>query len=272
MIVLRSAIFQVLFYLWTVVAGTVFLPFLLCPRRAFVPAGRLWCRGVMWLLRVTVGLSYRVEGTDRIPEGPVIFAQERYGLNRRRFRMLKFTPKAGPPAQTRPKPAMNQDTAFYWDGLGGEKSVLYVPNEGHGIAGDEDRFGLLELGDQAHRDHREPRRRLHRPRERHLIARTRRKVLGGREAAARHVDRAAAARFERARKGDCLLLDGVVEEAGDDLVLGAAVFGHQRGDRHQVDHVRDVGALADLVLVELVSEVERAIEPCGVSHRDLVTT
>lgn len=74
MTAIRSTIFQVLFYVWTGVAGTVYLPLLLLPRRCFVRAGRFWCHGVMWLLRITVGLTYRVEGREHVPDQPVIFA------------------------------------------------------------------------------------------------------------------------------------------------------------------------------------------------------
>ena len=74
MTVVRSTLYQVLFYVWTAIAGSVFMPLLLTPRRWFVGAGRFWCRGVMWLLRVTVGLTYRVEGLENVPDRPVIYA------------------------------------------------------------------------------------------------------------------------------------------------------------------------------------------------------
>ena len=71
---LRSTVYQVLFYLSICAAGTFYLPLLVMPRRWFVPAGRFWCRCVMWLLRVTVRLEYRVEGRENIPDEPVIYA------------------------------------------------------------------------------------------------------------------------------------------------------------------------------------------------------
>lgn len=47
-----------------------------------------------------------------------------------RFRMLKFKPKArtgdstAAPAPTRPRPAMNQDSAFFWDGLNEHRLLI----------------------------------------------------------------------------------------------------------------------------------------------------
>lgn len=74
MIYIRSILFQSLFYAWTALAGTAFVPFLVLPRRFTVFVGRLWCNGVMWLLRVTIGLTYRVDGWENMPDGPAIFA------------------------------------------------------------------------------------------------------------------------------------------------------------------------------------------------------
>lgn len=74
MIYLRSALFQLLFYLWTVLCGTAFIPLLAMPRRLTVWGGRFWCVGVMWMLRHIVGLTYRIEGRENLVDGPAIFA------------------------------------------------------------------------------------------------------------------------------------------------------------------------------------------------------
>lgn len=70
----RSLLFQVTFYAWTVVTMLLYFPLLLAPRRAIVAAGRLWCRGVLVLLRATTGLGHRVLGREHIPEGPCLYA------------------------------------------------------------------------------------------------------------------------------------------------------------------------------------------------------
>jgi 1-acyl-sn-glycerol-3-phosphate acyltransferase len=73
---LRSLIFQVVFYAWTIFLGVLCLPVLLMPRRAVVVLGRLWLCSGLWLLKRVVGLGYRIEGADNIPQGPVIFASK----------------------------------------------------------------------------------------------------------------------------------------------------------------------------------------------------
>ena len=74
MIWLRSCVFQVLFYVWTVVLGIVTLPALILPRAIPRAVGRLWVNGTFWLLRHTVRLDYRIEGQR--PEGgePMLYA------------------------------------------------------------------------------------------------------------------------------------------------------------------------------------------------------
>lgn len=71
---LRSLAFQTLFYLWTTMLALTFLPLLIMPRSWIVWCGEGWLRSVLWLLKCTVGLSYRVEGAEHIPDGPVIYA------------------------------------------------------------------------------------------------------------------------------------------------------------------------------------------------------
>lgn len=74
MITLRSLVFQIVFYLWSAVLAILFLPLLVLPRRYMVAGGEVWLRSVLWLLDHVVGLTYRVEGAENIPDEPVIFA------------------------------------------------------------------------------------------------------------------------------------------------------------------------------------------------------
>ena len=57
MIWARSLAFNVAFFAWTVIAGTIALPFLIAPRAVTMQFGRFWARGVLVLLRVIVGLE-----------------------------------------------------------------------------------------------------------------------------------------------------------------------------------------------------------------------
>ncbi len=74
----RALLFNAAFYGWVALWGLATLPLLALPGRA---AGRLaqrsalfWAHGVLTLLRVCVGLDYRVEGREHLPEGPCIIA------------------------------------------------------------------------------------------------------------------------------------------------------------------------------------------------------
>lgn len=76
MTALRSALYVTGFFLWTVPLAFLYLPLLALPRRALLPFVRLWTRGVMALLRATVGISYRVEGLENLPARPFIVASK----------------------------------------------------------------------------------------------------------------------------------------------------------------------------------------------------
>ncbi|MGH7048484.1 MAG: lysophospholipid acyltransferase family protein [Stellaceae bacterium] len=70
----RAFAFNLLIVAWTVVLGTLGLPLLLARRAAAMAFGRFWARGVLWLLRVVVGLDYQIRGLDRVPAGGCIVA------------------------------------------------------------------------------------------------------------------------------------------------------------------------------------------------------
>src|SRR3974377_2184349 len=72
------------------------------------------------------------------------------------------------------------------------------------IAGPDNGFGLLKLGNQPAGDHRYSCCFLYGACQRYLVARSERDLLGRRETAARYVNGGAATRLQRLRKGDCL--------------------------------------------------------------------
>ena len=74
MTAIRSALYLVCFYLWTVPISVVYLPLLLLPRKAFIPFAKLWSIGVIWMMRVIVGVTWRVEGLEHLPPKPYILA------------------------------------------------------------------------------------------------------------------------------------------------------------------------------------------------------
>ncbi len=72
----RALAFNVAFFAWTAIVGTIGLPFLLAPRRAAMKFGRFWSHGVLVLLRIIVGLDCQIRGLDRIPRGGCIIAMK----------------------------------------------------------------------------------------------------------------------------------------------------------------------------------------------------
>ena len=76
MIWARSLVFNFAWIAWTVICGTIGLPFLITPRAVTMQFGRFWARVVLVLLRVIVGLDHEIRGLDRIPRGACIVAMK----------------------------------------------------------------------------------------------------------------------------------------------------------------------------------------------------
>ncbi|HUZ71842.1 MAG TPA: lysophospholipid acyltransferase family protein [Stellaceae bacterium] len=76
MILLRSLLFQLLFYLLTAVMGVAGLPLLLLPGRWAMRYGTVWSRAVLALLEAVVGLSFEVRGQNNLPEGAALIAMK----------------------------------------------------------------------------------------------------------------------------------------------------------------------------------------------------
>ena len=72
----RSLAFNFAFFAWTVIAGTIGLPFLIAPRAVTMRFGQFWARIVLVLLRVIVGLDHEIRGLDRIPRSGCIIAMK----------------------------------------------------------------------------------------------------------------------------------------------------------------------------------------------------
>ncbi|MCD2178383.1 lysophospholipid acyltransferase family protein [Rhizobium sp. C1] len=75
MIVIRSIIFNVLFYMMFIAEMIIFTPiYFILPRKKayFVP--KFWARSNLWLMRVVLGTRVRIEGLENLPKGAFIFA------------------------------------------------------------------------------------------------------------------------------------------------------------------------------------------------------
>ncbi len=72
---LTSIIFNLLFWLITLVLCIAYIPLLILPRSWFIGAVKLWVRIVALLERVMLGLRYEVRGLEHLPQnGPFIIA------------------------------------------------------------------------------------------------------------------------------------------------------------------------------------------------------
>ncbi|MEZ5826026.1 MAG: lysophospholipid acyltransferase family protein [Geminicoccaceae bacterium] len=78
MLAIRSLLFNILFFSWTILYMIVLLPltgwYLKGKRMRRI--ARFWTEGVHFLLRVIIGLDHRIIGRERVPDGPVLFASK----------------------------------------------------------------------------------------------------------------------------------------------------------------------------------------------------
>jgi 1-acyl-sn-glycerol-3-phosphate acyltransferase len=74
MLALRSALFNILFYIVLALFVTVGWPFFFTPRRWSVAALKAWGRTSNWLLEIICGLKMEVRGSEHIPKGAALVA------------------------------------------------------------------------------------------------------------------------------------------------------------------------------------------------------
>lgn len=73
-ILLRSLLFNLLFYLVLLALLVASLPTLLMPRAAILRIAKLWGLINLWLLKVVCGTGVEIKGRDKIPSGPLLVA------------------------------------------------------------------------------------------------------------------------------------------------------------------------------------------------------
>jgi 1-acyl-sn-glycerol-3-phosphate acyltransferase len=79
-IVIRSAVFNVLFYMNLVAHLIVGLPTLVMTRHAVIALATSWARTNIWLLRVICRIDVVFTGCEKIPAGPLIVAAKHQSL------------------------------------------------------------------------------------------------------------------------------------------------------------------------------------------------
>jgi 1-acyl-sn-glycerol-3-phosphate acyltransferase len=75
-ILIRSIVFNVLFYLNTIAHLIAGLPTFFMPYRAIVAVAKSWGRVNLVLLRVVAGIDCEIRGREKIPKGPLIVASK----------------------------------------------------------------------------------------------------------------------------------------------------------------------------------------------------
>jgi 1-acyl-sn-glycerol-3-phosphate acyltransferase len=80
LVIVRSIVFNILFYLNLVVHFFVAIPTLVMPRRAILEVATFWGRTNLVLLRVICGIKVDYRGVEKIPRGPLLVASKHQSL------------------------------------------------------------------------------------------------------------------------------------------------------------------------------------------------
>ena len=80
LLILRSAVFNVLFYLNLLVHFLIAIPTLVMPRIAIVRLAQSWGRTNNWLLRAVCGIKVEYRGLEKIPPGALLVASKHQSL------------------------------------------------------------------------------------------------------------------------------------------------------------------------------------------------
>src|SRR5262249_37504426 len=79
-LVFRSVVFNVLFYVNLIAYFIAALPTLVMPRGGIVLVAKLWARTNLWLLRVVCGIEAEFRGLEKIPPGPLLVSSKHQSL------------------------------------------------------------------------------------------------------------------------------------------------------------------------------------------------
>jgi 1-acyl-sn-glycerol-3-phosphate acyltransferase len=79
-LVIRSVVFNILFYLSLIVHFFAAIPTLAMPRWGILAVAKFWARTNLWLLRTICGIGVEFRGLDRIPPGPLLVSSKHQSL------------------------------------------------------------------------------------------------------------------------------------------------------------------------------------------------
>jgi 1-acyl-sn-glycerol-3-phosphate acyltransferase len=80
MLVLRSLVFNVAFYLNLILWMLAIIPVFVLPRKAMIRAAQAWARSSLYLMRVVVGTKVEIRGAEKIPAGGLLVASKHQSL------------------------------------------------------------------------------------------------------------------------------------------------------------------------------------------------
>ena len=93
-VIVRSVIFNVLFYLNLLLHFIAAVPTLVLPRRAILKVATFWGRTNLWLLRVICDIKFEYRGVENITPGPLLVASKHQSL----WETFALLPLFGDPA------------------------------------------------------------------------------------------------------------------------------------------------------------------------------
>jgi 1-acyl-sn-glycerol-3-phosphate acyltransferase len=79
-LVVRSVIFNALFYLNLIVHFIAAIPTLVMPRWGILAVAKFWARTNLWLLRAVCGIKVEFRGLEKIPPGPLLVSSKHQSL------------------------------------------------------------------------------------------------------------------------------------------------------------------------------------------------
>ena len=80
MLIIRSSLFNILFYVNLLFLLIAALPTLIMPRAGILAIAKLWARINLWLLRAICNITVEFRGLEKIPTGPLIVACKHQSL------------------------------------------------------------------------------------------------------------------------------------------------------------------------------------------------
>ena len=80
MLLVRSVVFNILFYLNLLVHFVAAIPTLAMPRWGIIAVARFWARTNLWLLRIVCGIKVEFRGVEKIPSGPLLVSSKHQSL------------------------------------------------------------------------------------------------------------------------------------------------------------------------------------------------